>query len=130
MPLVMDKGGPKFKASTADATGGYSVTGGEKGNHMEAKRTTMEKLAQQLSHSAGRPVVDKTGLAGTYVFMLDWFPGLTSSPDLNVPDVFTALREQLGLKLEAATAPIEKLVIDQAEKPSDNYARRRWGLWV
>lgn len=125
MPLVMDKGGPKFKASTADATGGYSVTGGEKGNHMEAKRTTMKKLAQQLSHSAGRPVVDKTGLAGTYVFMLDWFPGLTSSPDLNVPDVFTALREQLGLKLEAATAPIEKLVIDQAEKPSDNYARRR-----
>jgi uncharacterized protein (TIGR03435 family) len=118
--LVVDKAGPKFKQSAPDATGGYSVTGGEKGNHMEARRTTMEKLAQQLSYSAGRPVIDKTGLQGTYAFTLDWFPGLTPPPDLNVPAVFTALREQLGLKLEAATAPIEKLVIDHAEKPSEN----------
>jgi len=119
--LVVGKSGPKFQASAPDATGGYSVRAGEKGIHMEAKRGSMEQLARQLSGAAGRPVVDKTGLTGTYVYTLDWFPAdRTPPPDLDAPDMFAALQEQLGLKLESTKGPIEKLVIDHVEKPSEN----------
>ena len=118
--LVVDKGGTKFQPAAPDATGGYRVTGGDQGMHMEAKRNTMDQLAQQLSHSAGRPVLNRTGMDGRYVFTLDWWPGLTPPAELNVPDVFTAVKEQLGLKLESATAPMEKLVIEHAGKPSEN----------
>jgi uncharacterized protein (TIGR03435 family) len=119
--LVVAKGGPKFHASALDAKGGYMVRGGEKGMHMEAKRTTMDQLARQLSYSAGRPVVDKTGLIGTYAFTLDWYPeGRTPPPDVEAPSIFDALPEQLGLKLEGFKGPMEKLVIDHAERPSEN----------
>jgi uncharacterized protein (TIGR03435 family) len=119
--LVVGKSGPKFKPSAADATGGYRVQSDDKGNHMDAKRTTMEQLAVQLSVTAGRPVIDTTGLVGRYVFKLDWFPAnRTAPPVLDMPDMFAALDEQLGLKLEAAKAPIEMLIIDRAERPSEN----------
>lgn len=122
--LVVDKGGPKFQAAAADATGGYSVTtAGNKGLHMEAKRTTMEQLARQLSGTAGRLVVDRTGLNGPYAFTLDWLPpDRTPAADANVDvvDMFTAVREQLGLKLEPVKAQMEKLIVDRVERPSGN----------
>jgi uncharacterized protein (TIGR03435 family) len=81
----------------------------------------MEKLAQQLSVTAGRPVVDKTGLNGTYKFTLDWFPAdRIPSPDSTIPSMFAALQEQLGLKLESATGAQEVLIIDRVEKPTAN----------
>lgn len=119
--LVVGNNGPKFHPSAPDAAGGSMVTAGEKGLHMEAKRTTMEALARQLSGNAGRPVLDRTGLAGTYAFTLDWFPANRSRPaELDAPSMFDAVREQLGLRLEAGTGPVDRLLIDRVEKPSEN----------
>ena len=119
--LVVGKNGPKFQASSPDATGGYTVRGTSTGMHMEAKKGTMEQLTRQLVFSAGRPVLDRTGLPGYYAFTLDWISeNATPPPDSNVPAIFTAVQEQLGLKLEPTKGPIEMLVIDHVEKPSGN----------
>jgi uncharacterized protein (TIGR03435 family) len=80
---------------------------------------SMSELARFLMTLpvVGRPVIDKTGLAAFYGFSLDfaWEPG-----DDNRPDIFTAVQEQLGLKLEASKGPVEVLVIDSVEKPDPN----------
>ena len=78
----------------------------------------------------GRPVLDMTGLKGTYDFSLrlDILEGLTNGDSDNKPKVadwstssiFTDIEKQLGLKLEADRAPVDTLVIDHAEKPSEN----------
>lgn len=118
--LVIAKGGPKLKESAPDATGGASVIVGEKGIHLEAKRYTMDQFARQLSITAGRPVVDKTGLTAYYAFTMDWFPANRPSvSDVDTPDMFAALQE-LGLKLEPIKGPMQELVIDRVEKPSEN----------
>ena len=62
------------------------------------------------------PVLDKTGLAGRFDFDLTWSADL----DSNLPDLFTALRDQLGLKLVTVKAPVEVIVIDHVERPSGN----------
>ncbi|HEV3201893.1 MAG TPA: TIGR03435 family protein, partial [Bryobacteraceae bacterium] len=119
--LVVGKNGHKLQESSADAPGKNGVRSGRTGLHMEASRGTMELLASQLSHSAGRPVVDKTGLTGYYAFTFDWMPAnATPESDPDTPSMFTAIQEQLGLKLEPTKAPREILVIDHAEKPSEN----------
>jgi uncharacterized protein (TIGR03435 family) len=120
--LVVGKNGPKLKAAAADATGGSSVRGKPTGVlHMETAKGTLAGLASQLSGTAGRPVLDKTGLAGYYAYTLDWFPAnRPMPPDLDVPDMFQALQDQLGLRLESTKGPVEKIVIDHAEKPSGN----------
>jgi uncharacterized protein (TIGR03435 family) len=118
--LVIGKNGPKLKESTADE---YSQTAsGVRTALMTFSKATMEQLANNLSHSVGRPVLDKTGLRGFYDFKLNWTPdfGTPPAPDSNGVDIFTALQEQLGLKLEPQRAPIEFIVIDHAEKPSEN----------
>ena len=85
-------------------------------------------FARNLAGFAGRPIVDRTGLTGTYDFELMWTPdepppaGAPLPPwyDPNGPPLVTAVQEQLGLKLEASTGPVEVLVIDRAERPSDD----------
>ena len=79
-----------------------------------------------------RPVVDQTGLTGKYDFTLDWTPdesqfggrgGQAPPPADNAeafPDLYTAIQQQLGLKLESTRAPVDVLVIDRLEKPSEN----------
>jgi uncharacterized protein (TIGR03435 family) len=84
-------------------------------------------LAQQLSLQLGKPVVDKTGLTGKYDFTLRWAQDATlSSNEVNAteqntsaatPPLFTAIQEQLGLKLEPQTAPMDVLIIDHVEWP-------------
>jgi uncharacterized protein (TIGR03435 family) len=79
-------------------------------------------LARSLSMSneAGRAVVDKTGLTGNYEIDLKWTPDdQQGTPDAG-STLFTALEEQLGLKLEPAKGPVDTLVIDHVEKPSEN----------
>jgi uncharacterized protein (TIGR03435 family) len=81
----------------------------------------MARLASELS-IVGRQVIDRTGLAGAFDVDLEWTPdapGAAPSPDAG-PSIFTAIQEQLGLKLEPATAPLEVVVIDSAEQPSAN----------
>jgi bla regulator protein blaR1 len=98
----------------------------------------MTSLAELLTEQLGRPVVDKTGLMGIYDFKLQWTPDesqgvmfrgaepgpqtptSTSSPDSSGPSVFTAIQEQLGLRLESQKGSVEVLVIDHVEKPSEN----------
>jgi len=81
------------------------------------------QLPGGLLELVGRPVVDRTGLTGTYDFYVRFAAaGLgAASPDTtNLPSIFTALQEQLGLKLEAARGPVEMLVIDSVERPTPN----------
>ena len=73
----------------------------------------MPGLANLLTARAERPVVDKTGLTGAYTVRM------VAAPDDNA-SLFTLLQEQLGLKLEAARAPGQTLVIDRIERPTDN----------
>jgi uncharacterized protein (TIGR03435 family) len=99
-----------------------------------ATATQFATLAQVLSDQLGRPVVDKTGIKGFYDFKLTWTPDVGQGPggplgpggpepppvDPSGPSVFTALQEQFGLKLDSAKGPVEILVIDHVEKPSEN----------
>ena len=77
----------------------------------------MSFLALQLSRipEVGRNVIDQTGLKGSYRFTFDW--SAKTNPD---ETVFTAVKEQLGLALKPAKAPIDFLVIDHIEQPSEN----------
>jgi uncharacterized protein (TIGR03435 family) len=119
--LVVGKNGAKLKLSDPDAREGSSVRGTADGLHMETKKGSMERLARQLSSSAGRSVIDKTGLPGTYEYKLDWFPAnRIPAPESNVPSMLIAVQEQLGLRLESTTAPQEVLVIDSVSKPTEN----------
>jgi uncharacterized protein (TIGR03435 family) len=76
-----------------------------------------------------RPIINKTGLQGTYDFELAFTPegvgqgdrnGREPGPAPDGPSLFTALQEQLGLRLESQTAPVEYLIVDHIEKPSEN----------
>jgi len=65
-------------------------------------------------------VIDRSGLTSEYDIELKWSPDRTRQGDPDFPTLFTAVREQLGLKLEATTTPAEVLVIDSAERPMPN----------
>jgi uncharacterized protein (TIGR03435 family) len=89
---------------------------------------TLGTLTGQLSSIPGRAVLDKTGLTGIFNFRLQWTSDAVisgaaagASPiDASAPSIFTALQEQLGLKLESGKGPVPVLVIDGVEQPSDN----------
>ena len=83
------------------------------------------ELMAVLGRAAGRPVFNRTGVTGKWDFLLTFTPDAallraTEPPPTDAPDLFTALREQLGLKLESATGPIPMFVIDRIEPPSEN----------
>ncbi len=85
----------------------------------------MKFLAEDLSDVLGRKVIDRTGLAGRYDFTLTWTPdegaaAASLSGDSQGPSLFTAVQEQLGLRLEKVKAPIDVVVIDRLEKPEEN----------
>jgi uncharacterized protein (TIGR03435 family) len=82
---------------------------------MSATKMSIHNFAHTLSGYARRSVIDKTGLQGDFDFKFDWSP-----QDPNSPSIFTALQEQLGLKLQAEKGPLEFLIIVHAEKPSEN----------
>jgi uncharacterized protein (TIGR03435 family) len=85
-------------------------------------------LARFLGQTLGRPVLDKTGLTGRYDINLHWTPDQMSQdltpgapiPQADGPSLFTALQEQMGLRLESATGPVEQLVIERADRRSEN----------
>jgi uncharacterized protein (TIGR03435 family) len=84
-------------------------------------QTTMLKFADFLSSRTGRPVMDQTDLAGNYSFVVYFTPEGAGAGDSGEPDLFAALQEQLGLRLQPLKAPVELLVIDHAEKiPTEN----------
>jgi uncharacterized protein (TIGR03435 family) len=73
-------------------------------------------FANGLSQNVGRAVVDRTGLTGNWAFELTY--AAEPGPDSDAPSLFTALQEQLGLKLESAKGPVEVLVIDSVRRPT------------
>jgi uncharacterized protein (TIGR03435 family) len=81
----------------------------------------MNRFAQVLSRQMELPVVDGTGLEGSFNLKLEWAPE-TVKPDAmeSRPSIFSAVQQQLGLRLESRKVPMEILVIDHAEKPSEN----------
>jgi uncharacterized protein (TIGR03435 family) len=112
--LVVAKGGPKLEASTTN-TG--SVTGA---GQFVCSHSSMDDLASLLTGQMDRMVIDQTKLTGSYKFTLNWTPDESPNPNPDLPSVFTALQEQLGLKLVPTKGPVEMLVIDHIEKPSAN----------
>jgi uncharacterized protein (TIGR03435 family) len=113
------KTGPKLTQSTAPRMTMQMGPG-----HLMMARASTAQMAALLSSVVSRPVLDQTGIAGEFDFTLD-------SPDINMgrmqpredlsgPSIFTALQEQLGLKMEPSKGPIEILVIDHAVKPLEN----------
>jgi uncharacterized protein (TIGR03435 family) len=96
------------------------ITGRSNATHKEmtGHNATVAGLIQTLAWDLDRPIVDKTGLKGNYDFKLEW------SPDENDPSgisLFTAIKEQLGLRLDSAKGPVNVLVIEHADRvPTDN----------
>jgi uncharacterized protein (TIGR03435 family) len=116
--LVVAKGGPKLTAHSGEGqplTGVHSRSGKKVVN---ARKTTMKRLAEVLSEQADRFVIDNTGLEGEYDFSLAWTD--LTAVDSEDPSLFTAIQEQLGLKLEPAKGPVQVTVIDSIGRPSEN----------
>lgn len=95
---------------------GNAPTGG-----LTVQKGSVRLLVNTLANILGAPVVDKTGLTGTYDFTLQWTnPSALNGPDSEFPSLVTAVQEQLGLRLESQKGPGEILVVDHAEKASAN----------
>jgi uncharacterized protein (TIGR03435 family) len=123
--LVVGKDGPKFKLSPREAVESAHVGVNGRNQNLTASRKSMDELATMIPNafSVDRPVVNRTGLPGTYDFKIEATPEFrmtTADPDLKNISIFAAVQQQLGLKLEPQKAIIEVLVIDHVEKPSAN----------
>ena len=91
------------------------------GGALDGGGLTMQTLAQILTGPSGRQVLDRTGLTGSYNVALKWTLALADvAPPADAVSIFTAVQEQLGLKLESATAPLDVVVIDRIERPTEN----------
>jgi uncharacterized protein (TIGR03435 family) len=87
---------------------------------LEATGTTLPHLAQRLGRQLDLPVVDKTGIEGAFDFKLNWTPDGAKADPAAPPGIFTAIQEQLGLKLTGARAAVPVLVIESAAMPGEN----------
>lgn len=125
--MTVAAGGLKMKPRTegdGGAPGGMPIEGAR----IPGRNTTIQFLAYGLQQLLDRPVLDSTGVPGSFDFDLSWRPDPTqfrgrgdqvpSNPD--DPDLFTALKQQLGLRLEPQKAPAPIIIVDSAEKPTDN----------
>jgi uncharacterized protein (TIGR03435 family) len=117
--LLVEKNGPKFHESQGD---GESKQQAKSKLTRQWTRTKMTQFADGLSEAMEAPVLDQTALSAKYDFSLDLTPYMPSTgerPDIATMMV-TAIREQLGLRLESRRAPIDVMVVDHLEKPSAN----------
>jgi uncharacterized protein (TIGR03435 family) len=133
--LSVAKTGPKLTPSLGNAIGlpGLGFRG-QKAGDLSAYNATIGDFINFMTRNVklNRPIVDKTGIVGRYDFTLSWTPDDTqfdgaegkSTPSAEspstAPSLYTAVQEQLGLRLEAVKAPVDVLVIDRVEKPSEN----------
>ena len=136
--------GPGGPGPAADGRGGPAPFGGGppprgmffggRGN-LQASAVPITNIVNFLTNQLGRPVYDKTGLTGLFDIKLEWTPGIEQTPgpftpnpdappappaDGSGPTLFTALQEQLGLRLDSTKGPVEVVVIDSAQKPTEN----------
>lgn len=122
--LVAAKGGPKFRPSKISGT---TIDTYPARLHIAGSDDTIAILARELARILDRVVLNQTGLTGRYDLNLRWTPDdrpappLNGEPDPNAPpNIFTAIQEQLGLKLESRKGLVPVLVIDHVEQPSPN----------
>lgn len=121
--LIVGKNGSKMK-EVATPHGEQGTRGGA--GRSQGMAATMPMLANTLANATGRVVLDKTGLTGKYDYMLEWAPEVSAAESRDSaavssgPTIFTAVEEQLGLKLESAKEPVEMIVIDHVDRPSEN----------
>ena len=144
--LGLAKGGSKLKGASPDATYPNGIKGPDGVAHggmlrmgngeLQGQGVEIKGLVNMLSQQLHQTVIDKTGLTGKYDFELTWTPDdgagpmfhgtdggpqkADPAPDASGPTIFTAVQEQLGLKLQSAKGPVETLVIDHVEMPSEN----------
>jgi bla regulator protein blaR1 len=133
--LLVGKSGSKLQANSGGPGPMLRMGRGE----LTGKKASMAMVLQVLSQQLGRPLIDKTGLTGEYDFTLQWTPepgqgGFAGGPPggppgagpeppppaADGPSIFTAIQEQLGLRLDSQKVPVETIVIDSVEKPSEN----------
>jgi uncharacterized protein (TIGR03435 family) len=144
--LVIAKKGPKLKEATPADTYANGIKGPDGlaragmmwmiPGQITGQAIPVSNLARLLSRQLGLTIVDKTGLTGKYDIKLQWDPEewrgpmfagpiggnqeAAPPPDATGPSIFTALREQLGLRLQSTKGPVETVVIDHIERPSEN----------
>jgi uncharacterized protein (TIGR03435 family) len=119
--LILLKGGPKFHPSPDQAAHNESTS--VYNTALKLRDMPIPIFAKTLAHQLNRTVVDKTGLTGIYDLDLKWSRDDVANPDPNSnapPTFFTAIQEQLGLKLQPAKGPVKTLVVDHIEMPSGN----------
>jgi uncharacterized protein (TIGR03435 family) len=130
--LVVDKDGPKVNfVDLGEGIGQNPFSMTDRG-HLAGKKVTADMLAKVLSDQLHRPVEDATGLKKPFDFVLDWMPesadlaAIQGAPPAwenaaNHPTIFTAIREQLGFRLNSRKSMVEVIVIDHVDKmPTDN----------
>jgi uncharacterized protein (TIGR03435 family) len=115
--LVVGKAGPRLQP--ADSSVGRPVA---RLGQLIVQKMSMTRLANILAFDLKRPVRDETALQEEFAFTLEWTPGLGESDagPSSRPSLFTAVQEQLGLKLELGKGPVEVFVVDHVERHSDN----------
>ena len=134
--LVVSKNGPKFTMAKPPSKKYPDGNLDRESNYINMEGLPMGSLAFALMRQLGRSVVDKTGLTEKYDLMLRWSPdehatpmsngpdnlqqGIAQSPDSSEPSIFTAIQEQLGLRLVPSKGPVKCVFIDHIERPSEN----------
>jgi uncharacterized protein (TIGR03435 family) len=132
--VSIGKNGPAGIKMVKNTTNGQRIGSQGLGRTLFSGITMADFAGQLQLRVLDRPVIDRTGLTERYDFTLNWrpdefqFPRATAAQRAAavstgadaLPDLFTAVQEQLGLKLDAAKAPVDVLVIDKVSKPSEN----------
>jgi len=126
-PLSVSPGSPPPEPNPGEGPvrpcGGFNIPSP---GQMYGAKVPMWRFTMNLTRIPGRNVVNKTGLDGPYDITLRWNPIETvsgtepQSADNSAPSIFTAVQEQLGLRLESQKGPVEVLIVDRAERPSEN----------
>ena len=132
--MVAARNGAKLSPPVDDPSIMFSRTASGDMN-LKAPNVTLAQLAGALSANLGKTVVDQTGIEGKFNISLQWTPDLAMQPRILKsgepapapppdavpgPSIFTALQEELGLKLESRKVPVEVIVIERAHRPSEN----------
>jgi uncharacterized protein (TIGR03435 family) len=123
--LVVGRGGAKVPAAKLGEPVRFSMGRGPDPNggvsdRLVVSNAGMNRVALMLGLVLRRPVIDKTGLTGEFTFELRFAPPNANPGDTSAPSITTAFQEQLGLRLEDTRGPVEGLVIDAIERPTEN----------
>jgi uncharacterized protein (TIGR03435 family) len=119
--LIVLRGGPRFQLSQDDLKGNsWNTSRSDREISINFKDVFMTDLAAGLADAVHRTVIDKTGLKGHADLTLKWTDDAADPQEGPTLSIFTAVEEQLGLKLQPSKGPVETLVVDHAEMPSAN----------